>query len=79
MKMPRRSRLNPDAPLQTINSAAYLTGESRSAIRAGIKAGRIPHCVRGSGSNATYLVNVPMYLEMLNTESVANMRKEGEQ
>ena len=77
--MPRRSRLNPDAPLQTINSAAYLTGESRSAIRAGIKAGRIPHCVRGSGSNATYLVNVPMYLEMLNTESVANMRKEGEQ
>lgn len=77
--MPRRSVFNPDAPLQNIKNTAFITGESQSAIRAGIKTGRIPHCVRGSGSNATYLVNVPMYLEMLNTESVANMRKEGEQ
>ena len=74
--MPRRSTFNPDAPFQTINSTAYITGESRSAIRAGIKAGRIPHCVRGSGNNATYLVNVPLYLEMLDAESRGNMRVE---
>lgn len=72
--MPRRSTINLDAPLQTINNASFITGESRGAIRAGIKAGRIPHCVRGSGSNATYLVNVPLYLEMLDAESRANMR-----
>lgn len=77
--MPRRSIFNPDAPLQTINHTSYITGESRSAIRAGIKTGRIPHCVRGSGSNATYLVNVPLYLEMLDAESRANMRTEATQ
>ena len=73
--MPRRSAFNPEAPLQSINNTSYITGESRSAIRAGIKAGRIPHCVRGSGSNATYLVNVPLYLKMLDAESKANMRE----
>ena len=74
--MPRRSTFNPDAPLQTINATAYITGESRGAIRAGIKEGRIPYCTRGSGSNATYLVNVPLYLEMLDAESRSNMRTE---
>lgn len=76
--MPRRSPINIDAPLQTINNTSYITGESRGAIRAGIKAGRIPHCIRGSGRNATYLVNVPLYLEMLDAESRANMRSEAD-
>ena len=74
--MPRRKAFNPDAPLQSVDNTAYITGESRNAIRAGIKAGRIPHCVRGSGKNAMYLVNVPLYLEMLNAESRANLRSE---
>lgn len=73
--MPKRA-FNPDAPLQSINHTSYITGESRSAIRAGIKAGRIPHCVRGNGSNAMYLVNVPLYLEMLDAESRASVRTE---
>lgn len=72
--MPKRSTFNPDAPLQSVNHTSYITGESRSAIRAGIKAGRIPHCVRGRGSNAMYLVNVPLYLKMLDEESRANMK-----
>lgn len=77
--MPRRRAFNPDAPLQSINDAAYITGESRNMIRAGIKAGKIPHCVRGSGNNAMYLVNVPLYIEMLNAESRASLRSEAEE
>ena len=73
--MPRRSTFNPDAPLQTINNTAYITGESRTAVRAGVKAGKIPHVVRGSGSNAVFLVNLPLYLQMLDAESRANMRE----
>ena len=71
--MPRRSTFNPSAPLQTINNTSYLTGESRGAIRKGIKAGRIPHVVRGSGSNAVFLVNLPLYKEMLDAESRASL------
>ncbi len=32
--------------------------QMRVEVRAGIKAGRIPHCVRGSGSNAMYLYSI---------------------
>lgn len=70
-----RRAFNPDAPLQSINNTAYITGESRSAIRAGVKAGRIPHCKRGSGTNAIYLINLPLYLRMLDEESMTNVRE----
>ncbi|MBQ2062634.1 MAG: hypothetical protein II458_08190 [Oscillospiraceae bacterium] len=65
--------INMDAPFQTIDHTSYLTGESRDAIRKGIKAGRIPHIVRGSGNRFTYLVNLPKYMEMLNSESMSNV------
>ena len=65
--------INLDAPFQTIDHASYLTGESRDAIRKGIRAGRVPHIVRGSGNRFTYLVNIPKYLELLNAESMSNV------
>lgn len=74
--MPKRRKPNLDAPLQTINASSYITGESRDALRRGCKEGRIPHVRRGDGTNATYLINLPLYLQMLDEESRANLRSE---
>lgn len=67
--------INIDAPFQTITATSYLTGESRCAIRKGIRAGRIPHIVRGSGGRFTYLVDLPRYMEMLHSEAQGNTRE----
>ncbi len=67
--------INLEAPFQTIDHASYLTGESRDAIRKGIRAGRIPHIVRGSGNRYTYLVDLPRYMEMLHSEAEGNTRE----
>lgn len=74
--MPKRREINRDAPLQTISATSYLTGESRDALRRGCKEGRIPHVRRGDGGNATYLINVPLYMKMLDAESSSNLRSE---
>ena len=66
--------VNMDAPFQTIDHTSYLTGESRDAIRKGIKAGRIPHIRRGSGNRFTYLVDLPRYLEQLHSEAAGNTK-----
>ena len=63
--MPKRTAFNPDAPFQKISGASRLTGLSQSDIRAGCKAGRYPHVMRGRD----YLVNVPLLLSMLEQES----------
>lgn len=72
--MPKRT-VDLSAPYQTIENASRLTGLSRDYIRRGVRAGTIPF-VRAGGGNSPYLVNVPLYLEMLDAESRANMRTE---
>lgn len=62
-----KRNFDPAAPFQTINAAARLTGISAGAIRAGCKAGTVPHIMRGS----EYRVNVPRFLETLDAESLA--------
>ena len=74
--MPKRREINRDAPLQTISATSYITGESRTALRQLCREGRIPHVRRGEGKNATYLINVPLYLKMLDAESNSNIRSE---
>ena len=63
------------APFQTIAAAARMTGLSACSIRAGVRDGTIPHVRRGDGGNAVYLVNLPLYLRLLNGESLENLRK----
>lgn len=60
-----------NAPFQSINDTAYLTGISRASIRKGCKAGAIPHIRAGS----KYLVNVPKYLDLLDRASVEHMNR----
>lgn len=57
------------APLQTIENTARLTGASRYFIRNGCRDGTIP-CIK---SGTKYMVNLPLFLEMLD-----RMSKEGE-
>ena len=57
------------APPQTIENTARLTGASRYFIRNGCRDGTIP-CIK---SGTKYMVNLPLFLEMLD-----RMSKEGE-
>ena len=59
------------APFQSINNTAYLTGFSRGYIRDGCKSGTIPHVMCGQ----EYRVNVPLFLQQLETESAASTKK----
>lgn len=58
----------PVAPLQDIDNTSRLTGASKYFIRNGCRDGSIPHIKSGS----KYLVNLPLFLEMLD-----RMSKEG--
>ena len=51
----------PVAPLQSIDNTARLTGASRFFIRNGCRDGSIP-CIK---SGSKYMVNLPLFLEML--------------
>lgn len=62
------------APFQTIAAAARMTGLSACSIRQGVRDGTIPHVRRGDGGNAVYLVNLPLYLRLLNGESLESLR-----
>ena len=70
----KRRQTEQMAPFQTIASTARITGLSACSIRQGVKAGSIPHVRRGDGGNAVYLVNLPLYLRLLNGESLVNLR-----
>ncbi|MCC8078632.1 MAG: hypothetical protein LIO57_00975 [Oscillospiraceae bacterium] len=48
-----------------INDTAAHFGLARSFVRAGCIAGRIPHIKCGQ----KYMINIPMYMEQLNTEA----------
>lgn len=55
----------------SINEAATVTGLSRDFLRAGCKAGSIPH-VR---SGVKYLINLPLLLERLSEREVETDEK----
>ena len=59
--MPRMPEQRRDQPFQRIPMACQTTGLSQSYLRAGCKAGAIPHIMSGK----TYLVNVPALLRQL--------------
>lgn len=67
--MPRRTT-DLDAPYQSITAASRLTGLAQGFIRAGCKAGTIPHVRCGS----EYRICMPLFLQSLETESAANMK-----
>jgi hypothetical protein len=64
-----------NVPYQTIDATARLTGLSRDYIRRGVKAGQIPFIRASASGNSAYMVNVPLFLEQLESESTANMAK----
>ena len=63
--MPKLSPKNDAAPFQRIPDACRITGLSQTYLRAGCRAGTIPHTKTGN----VYLVNVPGLLRQLDAES----------
>ena len=63
----RKTEINPEAILQSIAAASYLTGLSQKHLRAGCRAGTIPHVRVGSD----YRVNVPLLMAQIDKESTA--------
>ena len=62
--MPKLPPQNDSAPFQRIPAACRITGLSQSYLRAGCKAGTVPHVKSGS----TYLVNIPALLRQLQAD-----------
>lgn len=67
--MPKRT-VDRAAPYQSIRGAAEITGLSMGSIRAGCKAGTVPHVMRGS----EYRVCMPLFLQQLETEATASLK-----
>lgn len=68
--MPRRI-VDPHAPFQTISGAARITGLSQYYIRAGCKAGTIPHVMCGS----EYRINIHLFMEQLNAQAASSIQE----
>lgn len=68
--MSRRNNRN-EGRFKTVDETARVTGLSRCYIRQEAKAGRIPH-IRGGGSNAPYMIDIPQFLAQLQAEAAAN-------
>ncbi len=62
----------PVAPLQGIDDTARLTGASRCFVRNGCRDGSIP-CIKFGNK---YMVNLPLFLEMLDAQSRGNVNQE---
>ncbi len=62
--MPKLPPQNDSAPFQRIPAACRITGLSQTYLRAGCKAGTVPHVKSGS----TYLVNIPALLRQLQAD-----------
>lgn len=69
--MPKRT-VDRDAPYQSIRGAAEITGLSMGSIRAGCKAGKIPFVMCGQ----EYRISMPLFLQQLENEAAASIRKE---
>lgn len=54
------------AVFQSIRGTAYITGLSVGYIRAGCKAGEVPHIMVGQ----EYRINLPLFLKQLETQSI---------
>lgn len=67
--MPKRT-FDPTAPYQSINGAARISGISAGAIRAGCKAGTVPHIMRGT----EYRVCMRLFLQQLEAEAAASVK-----
>lgn len=67
--MPKR-KTSPNAPYQSITGASRLTGLAQGFIRAGCKAGTIPHIMCGG----EFRICMPLFLQLLETESAASMK-----
>lgn len=67
--MPKRT-FDRDAPYQSIRGAAEITGLSMGSIRAGCKAGTVPHIMRGT----EYRVCMRLFLQQLEAEATANLK-----
>lgn len=67
--MPKRA-FDRDAPYQSIRGAAEITGLSMGSIRAGCKAGEVPHVMQGS----EYRVCMPLFLQQLEAEATASLK-----
>ena len=65
-----RATADPSTPYQTIAQAARTTGLSQHFLRQGCRAGTIPHLRIGDGGK--YLINMPAFLEQLDTRSRAD-------
>lgn len=59
-----------DAVFVKAKVACNRTGMSYKAILKGCKDGTIPHIRIGEGENARFMVNLPLFMEQLNRESV---------
>ena len=68
-----RRKFDRDAPFQPIRGAAFITGLSAGFIRAGCKAGTIPHVRVGSD----YRINMRVWLEQLNAQSIIHISEGG--
>ena len=70
--MSRQKAINPAAPFQPLNAAAFMTGLSRWYLLEGCKAGSVPHIRVGSD----YRINMPLLLEQLQTVTEGGARRE---
>lgn len=67
--MPRR-KTSLDAPYQSITGASQITGLAQGFIRAGCRAGTIPHVMCGG----EYRICMPLFLQALEAESAASLK-----
>lgn len=66
-----RKKVDLDVMFQPLSNAAQITGLSYFYIREGCDNGKIPYIMVGSDRR----VNMPLFLEQLNKESLENMKK----
>lgn len=70
----RKTEINPDAQLQSISVASYITGLSQKFLREGCRAGTIPHIKIGSD----YRINVPLLMAQIDKASTWHAVREGQ-
>ncbi len=67
--MPKRT-FDRAAPYQSIRGAAEITGLSMGSIRAGCRAGTIPHIMRGT----EYRICMRLFLQQLEAKAAASLK-----
>lgn len=69
--MPKRT-FDPAAPYQSITGASRITGLAQGHIRSLCRSGRAP-CLR---VGQEYKINMPLFLQQLEKEAAASVRKD---